>query len=115
MYQLPLKVSYDMMLQNENGTILMSLYSKTKHSPKPTDSTVDVDAVSWQVSDKSTSSLIRTKLFYEIPPQHNESEVVLERGKIYKIDCVLSEERVAQFIDGQRVTIALITPDQIPE
>jgi len=40
--------------------------------------------------------------------------VVLERGKIYQIECVLSEKRVAQFIDGKRVTIALITPDQIP-
>lgn len=91
----------------------MSLYSRST-SLKPTDATVDVDAVSWQVSDKSTSSLIRTKLFYEIPPQFNES-IVLERGKIYKIECILSGERVAQFIDGERVTIALITPDQIPE
>ena len=66
------------------------------------------------MSDKTASNIIRTKLFYGIPPQEQEP-VFLERGKVYRMDCFLAKNTITEMIDGRRVSRATLYEGEVPQ
>ena len=114
-YQLPLRVSYDIAVQDDHhGAILIALFSRSMTSPKPNLGSIDLDAISWQMSTQSSQQLIRTKWLFEVPDQdlHNFS---VQLCVIYTVETILTDSEVTVNYNGEEVARAYLKIGDIPD